>query len=221
MTRSRSLDCPLLSDAERHQLLVEWNATEADYPRDQCLHELFEAQAARTPDAIAVVHEDAQLTYAELNAKANRLAHHLRTLGVKPDALVAICVERSLDMVVGLLAILKAGGAYVPLDPAYPAERLAYMLEDSAPVAILTLTQARDRVPVLFGGGAAALPVIDLAADAECWAGQPESDPRSQQRRPDRSASGLCHVYLRLHRQAQRGDDRARKHRQPHGLGCR
>ena len=109
------------SDVERHQLLVEWNATEADYPRDKCLHELFETQAARTPDAIAVVHEDTQLTYAELNAKADRLAHHLRALGVKPDALLAICVERSLEMVVGLLAVLKAGGAYVPLDPTTPA----------------------------------------------------------------------------------------------------
>ena len=134
---------PLLSEAERHQLLVEWNATGADYPRDKCVHELFEAQAARTPDAVAIVHEDAQLTYAELNAKANRLAHHLRGLGVKPDALVAICVERSLEMVVGLLAILKAGGAYVPLDPAYPAERLAYMLEDSAPVVVLTQPRRR------------------------------------------------------------------------------
>ena len=187
---ARAVDrLPLLSEAERHQLLVEWNATEADYPRDKCVHELFEAQAARTPDAIAVVHDDARLTYAELNARANRLAHHLRTLGVKPDARVAICVERSLEMVVGLLAILKAGAAYVPLDPAYPAQRLAYMLEDSAPVAVLTHAQAQARVPAAFDGAAAALPVIDLEADAERWAGQPESDP-------DRSSVGLTARHL-------------------------
>jgi non-ribosomal peptide synthetase component F len=95
---ARAVDhLPLLSEAERRQVLVEWNATGAAFPRDKCVHELFEAQAARTPDAIAVMHEDVHLTYAELNVKANRLAHHLRTLGVQPDALVAICVERSLD----------------------------------------------------------------------------------------------------------------------------
>ena len=109
-------------------MLVEWNATEADYPQDKCVHELVEAQVARTPDAIAVVCDSERLTYAELNASANRLAHHLRALGVRPDDRVAICAERSLEMVVGLLAIHKAGGAYVPLDPGYPAERLAYML---------------------------------------------------------------------------------------------
>ena len=128
----------LISEAERHKVLVEWNATEAAYPKDKCIHELFEAQAAKTPEAIAVVQGDVELTYAELNARANRLAHYLRVLGVEPDALVAICVERSLEMVVGLLAILKAGGAYVPLDPAYPTDRLAFMLKDSTPVAILT-----------------------------------------------------------------------------------
>ena len=134
---------PLLPEAERHKVLVEWNATEADYPRDTCVHELFEAQAARTPEAIAVVQGDGRLSYAELNARANRLAHYLRGLGVKPDARVAICVERSLEMVVGLFAILKAGGAYVPLDPAYPAERLAFMLKDSAPVVLLTSAETK------------------------------------------------------------------------------
>ena len=128
----------LLSEAERQRVVEEWNATAADYPTEQCIHELFEAQAARTPDAVAVVYEDRQLTYGELNARANQLAHHLRGLGVRPDDRVAICVERGLEMVVGLLAILKAGGAYVPLDPAYPLERLAYMLADSAPVALLS-----------------------------------------------------------------------------------
>src|SRR5262249_55910486 len=123
----------LLGEAERRRLLVEWNDTETAYPSDTCVHELFEAQAARTPDAVAVVFEDTALSYGELNARANRLAHHLIGLGVKPDERVAICVERSPEMVIGLLGILKAGAAYVPLDPAYPAERLAYMLADSAP----------------------------------------------------------------------------------------
>ena len=117
-----------MSEAERRQLLVEWNDTARDYPRDRCVHQLFEEQAARTPDAVAVVFEDRQLTYRELNAQANQLARHLRTLGVGPEMPVGMCVERSLEMVVGMLGILKAGGAYVPLDPAYPRERLALML---------------------------------------------------------------------------------------------
>ena len=129
---------PLLSEAERHQLLVEWNATGADYPRDKCVHELFEAQAARTPDAVAIVHEDAQLTYAELNAKANRLAHHLRGLGVKPDALVAIGLERSIELVLAELAILKCGAAYVPLDQNAPIKRQAFMIEDCEAQIVLT-----------------------------------------------------------------------------------
>ncbi len=138
----RRLDQPVLQlevlpEAERHRVLVEWNATEAAYPQDKCVHELFEAQAERTPEAVAVEFEDQKLSYGELNAQANRLAHHLRGLGVKPDGRVAICVERSFEMIVGLLAILKAGGAYVPLDPAYPAARLSFMLNDGAPVALL------------------------------------------------------------------------------------
>jgi amino acid adenylation domain-containing protein len=131
-------DLPLLTAAERHQLLVEWNDTRADYPKDCCIHQLFEAQAEQTPDAIAVVFEDQQLTYRELNARANQLAHHLRKLGVGPEVLVGICLERSLEMVVGLLGILKAGGAYVPLDPTYPRERLAFMLSDSKASVLLT-----------------------------------------------------------------------------------
>jgi non-ribosomal peptide synthetase component F len=119
--QTQEAELPPLDEAERHRVLVEWNATQADYPQDKCVHELFEAQAARTPEAIAVVCDNERLTYAELNARANRLTHHLRALGVRPDDRVAICVERSLEMVVGVLAILKAGGGYVPLDPAYPA----------------------------------------------------------------------------------------------------
>ncbi|KAG0189483.1 hypothetical protein DFQ28_003372, partial [Apophysomyces sp. BC1034] len=127
----------LLDAEERHRLLVEWNATQQAYPAHRCIHQLFEAQVARTPEATALVYEDQTLSYAQLNAQANRLAHRLIELGVQPDTRVAICVERSPAMVVGLLAILKAGGAYVPLDPAYPGERLAHILADAAPAIVL------------------------------------------------------------------------------------
>ncbi|MBT3388620.1 MAG: AMP-binding protein, partial [Desulfobacula sp.] len=120
-------DLPILTEEEKHKILVEWNDTYADYPKDKCIHELFEEQVSKTPDAVAVVFpsakSDKQLTYAELNQKANQLAHYLQKLGVKPEILVGICVERSLEMIIGLLGILKAGGAYVPLDPEYSAEK--------------------------------------------------------------------------------------------------
>ncbi|MEK8017413.1 MAG: amino acid adenylation domain-containing protein, partial [Candidatus Parabeggiatoa sp.] len=134
----RVSELPLLTKAEQHQLLVEWNDTAAVYPDDLCIHQLFEAQVEKTPDAIAVIFEDQQLTYQELNTRANQLAHHLQTLGVGPEVLVGICVERSLEMIVGLLGILKAGGAYVPLDPSYPKERLALILEDANVSVLLT-----------------------------------------------------------------------------------
>ncbi|WP_375475181.1 amino acid adenylation domain-containing protein [uncultured Nostoc sp.] len=137
----------LLCVQERHQLLIEWNNTQTNYPIDQYIHQLFEAQVERTPDAVAVVFEDEQLTYCELNTRANQLAHYLHSLGVKPEVLVGICVERSLNMVIGLLAILKAGGAYVPLDPSYPKERLAYMLEDSRPGVLLTQQNLVENLP--------------------------------------------------------------------------
>ncbi|MEH2121095.1 amino acid adenylation domain-containing protein [Nostoc sp.] len=140
-------DLPLLTEPERHQLLVEWNGIQADYPQKQCIHQLFEAQVELTPDAIAVVFEDEQLTYCELNARANQLAHYLRSLGVKPEVLVGICVERSLSMVIGLLGILKAGGAYLPLDPAYPQERLAFMLENSQPTVLLAQQHLVENLP--------------------------------------------------------------------------
>jgi aspartate racemase len=129
---------PLLGEDERRQLLVEWNATEADYPAERCVHELFEEQAERRPEAVALLYEGQQLSYRELNERANQLAHHLRGLGVGPEVLVGLCMERCPEMVVGLLAILKAGGAYVPLDPAYPSERLAFMLADTAAPVLLT-----------------------------------------------------------------------------------
>ncbi len=130
----------LLPEADRRRLLVQWNETAADYPR-KCIHQWFEEQAAQTPHAVAAVFKDRRLTYAELNARANQIAHQLVKLGVGPESLVGICVERSLEMVAGLLGILKAGGAYVPLDPAYPRERIDFILNETN-VAVL-LTQER------------------------------------------------------------------------------
>jgi amino acid adenylation domain-containing protein len=138
---------PILTEAERHQLLVEWNDTEVDYPKDKCIHQLFEEQVERTPNNVAVVFEDQQLTYRELNEKANRLAHYLQKLGVGPEVLVGICVERSLEMIIGLLGILKAGAAYVPLDPKYPKERLAFMLEDTQVSVLLTQQHLVEELP--------------------------------------------------------------------------
>ncbi|MEA2740668.1 MAG: hypothetical protein QOH05_3975, partial [Acetobacteraceae bacterium] len=163
----------LLDASERHQVLQAWNEPTVAYPSEARIHTLFEVQAARTPDAIAVVHEDQALTYGELNSRSNRLAHHLRHLGVRPDDRVAICVERSLEMIVGLLGILKAGGAYVPLDPAYPRERLAYMLSDSAPSIVLTQSALR----AVAGSGQADVTVLELDGDAERWAATPNSNP--------------------------------------------
>lgn len=131
-------DISCLTEAERHQIVVGWNATEVDYPKHLCLHHLFEAQVARDADAIAVVFDGNHLTYGELNHRANQLAHHLQTIGVKPEELVGVCIERSLEMVIGLLAIVKAGGAYVPLDPTYPPDRLAQILADAQPAVVLT-----------------------------------------------------------------------------------
>ncbi|BAZ20878.1 amino acid adenylation domain-containing protein [Kalymmatonema gypsitolerans NIES-4073] len=144
-------ELPLLSEREQHQLLREWNSTQADYPKQLCLHQLFEQQVEKTPDAVAAVFDSQQLTYSNLNAKANQLAHHLVSLGVGPEVLVAICAERSTDMLVGLLAILKAGGAYVPLDPIYPPERLAYILEDSCARVLLTQQAVADKLPDFKG----------------------------------------------------------------------
>ncbi|MEH1785598.1 MAG: non-ribosomal peptide synthase/polyketide synthase [Nostoc sp.] len=138
---------PILTAFEQQQLLVEWNDTSVDYPQDKCIHQLFEEQVERTPDAVAVVFENQQLTYHELNCRANQLAHYLRSLGVGADVLVGICVERSLEMVIGLLGILKAGGAYVPLDPEYPQDRLSFMLEDAQVSVLLSQQQLFEKLP--------------------------------------------------------------------------
>ncbi|WP_201376287.1 non-ribosomal peptide synthase/polyketide synthase [Ktedonobacter robiniae] len=141
------LSLPLLTEAEKHQVLVEWNATEAAYPEQASIPHLFEGQVLRTPDAEALVYEGSSLTYRELNRRANLLACELRSRGVKADTLVGVCMERSVEMVVALLGVLKAGGAYVPMDPAYPQERLAYMLEDAAVSVLLTQSALREQLP--------------------------------------------------------------------------
>ena len=167
-------DLPLLTEAERAQLLLDWNATRQTYPHEVCLHQLFEAQVVHTPDAIAIVCEEEQLTYRELNGRANRLANYLQRLGVGPEVTVGICLERSPNMTVSVLGILKAGGAFVPLDPAYPAERLSFMLQDCHIPLLLTQQSpsaafGEQRVPCLF---------LDL--DAQAIAGAPESNPPCQ-----------------------------------------
>ncbi|HEX6290946.1 MAG TPA: amino acid adenylation domain-containing protein, partial [Herpetosiphonaceae bacterium] len=167
----RIAELPLLSEDERQQMLIDWNRSEAEYPRAAAVHELIEAQAARTPYTAAIVFAGAALTYAELNTRANQLAHYLRAQGVGPDVLVALCVERSLEMIVGMLAILKAGGAYVPLDPAYPQERLAYMLSHTRAPVILTQAALVARLPEHTAQ------VFCLDADWHTLAPQPTTNP--------------------------------------------
>ena len=164
---------PLLTEKERYQLLEEWNATQADYPREQCVHEFFEAQVQRTPNAVAVVFEGARLSYQELNQQANQLAHHLRYQGVGPEVLVGLCVERSLEMIVGMLGVLKAGGAYVPLDPDYPPERLAFVLQDSQMALLLTRKSLLDRLPEVHPQ------VVCLDTDWQAISQQSSANPKS------------------------------------------
>jgi amino acid adenylation domain-containing protein len=164
-------ELPLLTAAERRQVLGEWNATETGFPEAQTVHRLFEFQAEQTPEAVALVFEGEHLTYRELNARANRLAHSLQDLGVGPEVLVGICLERSVDMVVALLGVLKAGGAYVPLDPAYPQERLAFMIADAGVPVVLT---QQALAAGLSGQGAW---VLCVDTDAEAIAQQSEDNP--------------------------------------------
>ncbi|MEI7912694.1 MAG: amino acid adenylation domain-containing protein, partial [Verrucomicrobiota bacterium] len=137
----------LMPAAERHQIQVEWNQTQRDYPRDKCVHHLFEEQVARNPEAVAVVFEDTSLTYSELNARANQLAHHLRALGVGPEVLVGLCVERSEVVAIALLAVLKAGGALVPIDPTLPPERIGFIMADARIPWLLTRSFLLDKLP--------------------------------------------------------------------------
>ena len=138
---------PLFTEPEKHHILTVSNRVATEYPKDHSIHTLFEAQVEKFSDAVAVVFEKQQLTYRQLNNRANQLAHRLRKLGVGPEILVGICVERSLEMIVGILAILKAGGCYLPLDPRYPKERLAFMLEDSRPRVLITHSSLFERLP--------------------------------------------------------------------------
>ncbi len=164
----------ILSGPERRRLLIEFNDTEASYPEGKCIHQLFEEQAERTPNNVALACEDRRLTYAELNARSNQLAHHLRTQGVRPEVRVGICMERCPEMIVGLLGILKAGGAYVPLDPAYPMQRLAFMLEDAQAPVLLT----RKHV-VKDGIAAPGVRVVSLDSDWDTIARESEANPVS------------------------------------------
>jgi amino acid adenylation domain-containing protein len=162
---------PLLEDEERRRLLVEFNAPQAAYPAAVCLHELFAAQVQRSPDADALVGEGGRLSYRALNGRANQLAHHLRSLGAGPGTLVALCLERSAELVVAILGVLKAGAAYLPLDPAYPAERLAFMLADSRAPLLLSQQSLRDRLP------GSAPPLVCLDADAPLLARHGAGNP--------------------------------------------
>jgi amino acid adenylation domain-containing protein len=147
LPETRVSQLPILTKTEKHQLLVEWNQTQTDYPRDKCIHQLFEEQVAKTPDAIALVWQDIQLTYQELNRRSNQLANYLKSLGVTAEVLVGIFLDRSIDTIVAILAILKAGGAYLPLDPVYPSERLAFILDDGQVSLVLTQKSLVDKLP--------------------------------------------------------------------------
>lgn len=180
---TRLSDLPLLSAADLHRLTVEWNNTEIEYAGASCIHRLFEEQAERTPDAIALVYEDRQLSYRELNEQANRLAHGLIQRGVRPDTPVGICAERSIEMVIGMLGVLKAGGAYLPLDPDYPKERLQAMLEDARTNWILMQSRFADCFPAFSGE--------ILRLDAEfSWL------PESADHNPDLSVAGESLAYV-------------------------
>ena len=170
------------------------------------LPELFAAQVARSPGATAVVFGDASLTYGELDARANQLAHHLRGLGVGPEVVVGLCVERSLEMVVGLLGILKAGGAYLPLDPAYPRERLAFMLADARAPVLLTQSALRAQLPASGAG------IVCLDGD---WRRHRPRTRRRPGHRPRPRQHRLRHLHLGLHRNAERRGGYPRRRRQP------
>jgi amino acid adenylation domain-containing protein len=161
----------LLSSAERQQLLIERNDTHVTYPHTRCIQQLFEEQVALSPDAPALTFQAQHLSYAELNTRANRLAHYLRQLGVKAETPVSVCLNRSIDMVVALIAILKAGGVYIPLDPQYPTERLAFILEDVSPPIILTHSSLVDDVPSTWAQ------TLCLDTESELWAALPTTDP--------------------------------------------
>ncbi|RNB59090.1 amino acid adenylation domain-containing protein [Brevibacillus gelatini] len=145
--RQRLADVSLISESERHQVLVEWNRTAVEYPTGLCVHHAFERQVEKTPNTVAVAYHDVELTYAQLNERANQLAHRLVSEGVKPDTLVGICTERSPDMIIAILGVMKSGAAYVPIDPAHPRERIAYMIADSQARVLLTQQSLIEMLP--------------------------------------------------------------------------
>lgn len=171
--QQRISDLSILTQTERQQILVEWNDTGTEFPAETCIHHLFEVQVEKNPEAIAVIFEDLQLSYHELNQRANQLAHYLRKRGIGPEVLIGICVERSLEMIIGILGILKAGGAYLPLDPAYPQERLAFMMSDSQIPILLTQEHLRTQLPEFHGY------VMTLDTDWPLIAQEPETQPQS------------------------------------------
>ncbi len=181
-TPLRALD--VLPQAERELIVETWNRTDAAYPSDRCIHELFEEQARRAPDAIALVQGDIELSYGELNARANRLAHRLIGLGVKPEDRVGLCLARSPEMVIGLLAVLKAGGAYVPLDPSYPRERLGWLVGDADPRLLLVDETGR----VALGDALSGRDVIALDKP------QAESHPETAPQVPGLTSGSLAYV---------------------------
>ena len=190
---ARLSELPLLTEVERKQLLLDWNETHADYPQHATVQSLFEAQVESTPDAIALIFKDEQLTYAELNAKSNRLAHHLIALGVGPEVLAGVCLERSIDMIVALLAILKAGGAYLPLDAGYPKARLAFMLEDSNAPVLIAQKHLQTSLPQ------------HQARHSRCpstWLPGHQPQIERESRKP-----GVCDLHLGFNRQTERRDD--------------
>ena len=154
---------PMLTAEEEHQLLIEFNDTKTNYPKNKTIADLFEEQAAKTPEAIGVVFEEEKLTYKELNGRANQLAHYLKSKGIKEETLVPICIERSLNMIVGILGILKAGGSYVPIDPEYPEERISYMLEDTGALIVVSSKESKIKLQTSQG-----VEVIELDTD---WSG--------------------------------------------------
>ncbi|MCF5424599.1 amino acid adenylation domain-containing protein, partial [Pseudomonas syringae] len=170
----------LISDAERAQILHEWNSPAPLAQPVDCVHRLIEAQVTRRQAECAVIFEGRSLSYSQLNTQANRLAHHLLTLGVGPDVRVAVCIERSLELPVALLAVLKAGGAYVPLDPDYPSGRLRHILDDTSPVVLLAQGPTRKILREALQGADCEVPILDVQADAVLWAECPSDNPQTQ-----------------------------------------
>ncbi|HEU4510949.1 MAG TPA: amino acid adenylation domain-containing protein, partial [Pyrinomonadaceae bacterium] len=171
--RQQVKNLELLSGAEQDQLLNEWNETSLEYPDEICVQQLFEARAAERPEAVAVVCEGEQVSYGELNRRSNQLAHYLRELGVGPEVVVGLCMDRSVEMVIGLLGILKAGGAYLPLDPTYPQQRIAFMLDDAAPSILLTKQSQTPSLPFSTAR------ILCLDSDQHLFAGQPVENPET------------------------------------------